>query len=286
MIYHRLCRFSPRYLLLPLTLAVAPIAGADTVTLLPAADSTMYQGSDTRSNGAGEHLFVGRTDESRLRRGLIRFDLSAVPTGSTITSATLTMWVSRTRGPSTGVALHRALAAWGEAGSNAAEEEGEGGTAQPGDATWSHRLFNTSTWTTLGGDFTATASATTNVAGENSSYSWSAAGVGADVQAWVNTPASNFGWVMRGNETSDMTAKRFDTKENSTAQNRPRLVVVFTPPVTCRADFNADGAANSQDFFDFLSAFFAATPEADFNDDGSINSQDFFDFLVAFFAGC
>ena len=43
---------------------------------------------------------------------------------------------------------------------------------------------------------------------------------------------------------------------------------------------------NSQDFFDFLSAFFSFLPEADFNNDGSINSQDFFDFLSAFFAGC
>jgi uncharacterized repeat protein (TIGR01451 family) len=56
------------------------------------------------------------------------------------------------------------------------------------------------------------------------------------------------------------------------------------PP--CAADFNGDGAPNSQDFFDFLTAFFASDPAADFNADGSINSQDFFDFLAAFFAGC
>jgi hypothetical protein len=54
----------------------------------------------------------------------------------------------------------------------------------------------------------------------------------------------------------------------------------------CPADFNCDGSRNSQDFFDFLGAFFAGTPDADFNGDGTINSQDFFDFISVFFAGC
>jgi len=54
----------------------------------------------------------------------------------------------------------------------------------------------------------------------------------------------------------------------------------------CRADFNNDGFANSQDFFDFLVAFFALDPAADFNNDTFVNSQDYFDFITVFFSGC
>jgi hypothetical protein len=58
------------------------------------------------------------------------------------------------------------------------------------------------------------------------------------------------------------------------------------PGTTCAADWNADGDVNSQDFFDYLSAFFESHPSADFNADKVVNSQDFFDFLGAFFTGC
>lgn len=51
-------------------------------------------------------------------------------------------------------------------------------------------------------------------------------------------------------------------------------------------DFNCDGVVNSQDFFAFLTAFFAVEIRADINGDEKVNSQDFFDFLAAFFGGC
>jgi T5SS/PEP-CTERM-associated repeat protein len=81
-----------------------------------------------------------------------------------------------------------------------------------------------------------------------------------------------------------------------TAQHLPPgWLIIVGPQVLeavrgCPADFNHDSSVNSQDFFDFLTAFFAVVHEADspadFNLDGQVNSQDFFDFLTAFFGGC
>jgi hypothetical protein len=66
----------------------------------------------------------------------------------------------------------------------------------------------------------------------------------------------------------------------------PGQLTITLTPSPCTADFNGDNAVNSQDYFDFLTAFFASTPAADFNGDSVINSQDYFDFITAFFNGC
>jgi hypothetical protein len=68
--------------------------------------------------------------------------------------------------------------------------------------------------------------------------------------------------------------------------NVTRVDVRFSLSFACACDFDSSGALNSQDFFDFLVAFFAADPRADFNASGAIDSQDFFDFLSCFFVGC
>ena len=71
------------------------LAEASVVTVVSDLDNTMYSENGGLSNGAGTHIFAGKTKGllgTLLRRGLISFDIAgAVPAGSTINSVTLTL---------------------------------------------------------------------------------------------------------------------------------------------------------------------------------------------------
>ena len=80
-------------------------------------DNTLYEDAGgQQSNGAGEFMFAGITNQPGLRRALIHFDVAgaAIPAGSTIDSVTLTLNLSRTNTGATPVALHRVTADWGQ----------------------------------------------------------------------------------------------------------------------------------------------------------------------------
>ena len=55
----------------------------------------------------------------------------------------------------------------------------------------------------------------------------SSAGLVADVQAWVNSPATNFGWFVIGNEAAQGNALRFDTHESGVG-TQPTLSIDFS----------------------------------------------------------
>lgn len=204
---------------------------AQTSSFVAVSDVTLIEDTTGgRATGSGDAIYVGRTQRDGERRGLLRFDLSSIPTTATITSATLRVHVIRARPEEFEMDVHRTLKSWGEGASN--YFGGVGGPALAGDATWKHRFYGTSDlWTNLGGDFTLSPSATQLIGSqENVTYDITSAGLAGDVLGWVQNPALNFGWTLTS--ATSNSAKAFASKENTNLALQPRLIVNWTlPPV-------------------------------------------------------
>ncbi len=211
-------------------LPATPALHAQVVELEAVQDNTLYEDiTGSLSNGAGAHLFSGATAGLDLRRALVKFDVATqLPVGATIDSVELVLNMSKTISGSETISLHKVTSAWGEGTSDATGQEGAGAPSQADDATWIHSFYDTTFWASAGGDYEAAPSATQSVAGLGS-YVWgSTAQMVADVEAWVSSPASNFGWIIIGNEADSSSAKRFDSRENATPANRPKLRIYYT----------------------------------------------------------
>ncbi len=231
-----------------LLLAAGP-AVADIVTLEPSQDNTLCQDpGGALSNGAGEFFFAGRTLQgtNSIRRGLLAFDVAgAIPGPALIQSAQLNLVMTMSIAGPVPVELRRVTNLWGEGPSNAPGQEGACTTAQAGDATWLHTFWPVNFWNTTGGDFSATVSATQMVAGAGS-YTWgSTPQMVADVQSWLDNPATNFGWLVLADESTAPTAKRFNSRE-SPAGTRPLLTLEFMPVIFADGFESGDTSAWSQ----------------------------------------
>jgi hypothetical protein len=204
---------------------------AEAISIGSARDNTLFEDPlGETSNGAGQYFFIGRTMFDMVRRGLIEFDVAgAIPAGSTINSVALTLHMSRTATAGELASLHEASAEWGESTSDAFGEEGTGTFAEPGDATWLHTFYSTTFWSQPGGDFDPFPSAEELIIGIGFYTFDSTPDLVDDVQGWLDDPASNHGWMLRGNEDSILTAKRFDTREHPDPSMRPVLTIEYTP---------------------------------------------------------
>jgi len=207
------------------------IAQQDQVVLFPLQDGSLFE-EGPLSNGDGQYLFTGRIATGPRRRALLEFATQSIPSGSQILSAQLQLSMSRTISGPLNVALHRMNVDWVAGSVDAPGQEGIGAPAEDGDATWDNQAHPAQAWVNPGGDFANGASATTTVI-DFGDYRWDSPGMVADVQAWVDAPASNFGWIVIGDEgAGQRTAKRFNAVDFANADERPQLTVTFTPPVT------------------------------------------------------
>ncbi|MEM9847267.1 MAG: DNRLRE domain-containing protein, partial [Bacteroidota bacterium] len=196
-----------------------------TISFEPSKDNTLYESADgSLSNGSGNHIFAGKTGIGTVRRAVLKFDLSSIPANASIDRVSLEMNVSKSAGAVTDVQLIALRQDWGEGSSDADGPEGMGTTAESGDATWLHRVYPNQRWTNAGGDFMPIATATTTISGTGKA-TWNDPFMTMDVQAWIEAPAENFGWLVQGDESNTTTANRFDSRESA---NPPVLRITYT----------------------------------------------------------
>jgi hypothetical protein len=196
-------------------------------------DNTIYQGQVNNSNALGSQFLTGKSGAS-LHRALIAFDIAAnIPANATITNVNLQLRCSGTPSIPTpqNFMLYRSLENWGEGTSIAAAVSGIGNLvpATPNDATWNAAFFPSTLWSTPGGVFSSTASATSLV-NTIGFYDWNSSGMVSDVQFWLNNSSSNYGWMIRGIETAIHQARRFNSKNEAVIANRPLLTVEYEVP--------------------------------------------------------
>lgn len=276
------------YLLAVANCGLCLTAAADVIEIPASRDATLYESAAGEvASGSGAFLFVGKNLHGTLDRyrSVLYFDVSSVPVGVQVTDVQLKMYMSRTTAGATDITLHAVTNAWGEGSSVASGNGGAGASSSTGDATWLHAFYPGTSWTTAGGDFAA-APLSTIAVGDVGTYQWASnASMIQIVSQWILTPAQNFGLLVKGDESTSGTSKRFESRETSVAANRPTLVITYTPSA-CAADFNGDSFLDFTDFDDFVVAFEAGAASADFNQDDFLDFTDFDAFVGAFESGC
>ena len=205
----------------------------DTITITATQDNTIYETmSGDTSNGSGDYLFAGLTDDGNIRRTFIKFDIAGnIPAGATINNATVSLYCNKAGSASTvQMILRKVTADWGEGDSDAANEEGQGAPSENGDASWFYAKYPTSSWSFPGGDFEFTNSAIANLAGSGNTYNWtSSTQLVQDAQDMLDADSTNFGWVLMDlTEATSGTSRRFVSKDNSTqSAYGPKMTIAY-----------------------------------------------------------
>jgi len=204
---------------------------SSTLTLQPGPegkDGYIMPGGTQKNYGSAEKIVVKDGGE----RVLLQFDLSGVPAGAIITSATLEMYMeslSNYNGPGD-LDIYRLTRDWVEGSMN-------GGSLPPDGVTWD-RYDPVNPWSAPGGDFDPTLAGSAPVDPALGWHSWD---VSVLVSGWVNGGNPNYGLIIVGSGTVQ-NAKFRSGDELVAPETRPRLTVNYSCP--CGVDCSGGESDN------------------------------------------
>ena len=184
-------------------------------------DTSLAQSNPNTNYGGDAVLYIGESNvATNIRRGLIKFNLSSIPSNAVISSVVLSLWVAFDASSNArDYKLYRVLRDWVET-----------------QATWN--IWKTSNnWTTAGcgsdgndADLStvwATCSFTaTETDNTEKQFVLDATGL-AEFTKWVNGTNPNYGWLVKA-DTEVNDGYNMDSSSSATAAQRPKLVVTYT----------------------------------------------------------
>jgi hypothetical protein len=170
--------------------------------LLPSAD-TFIKGDSATTNYGSDTTFDVRPDNGADRRGLVRFNLSGIPTNATITSAKLYLYEKSNK---TGQVTYTYRVT----------------------TNWNESIVTWNSWTTPGGDFDSSISYFTYIPDQNNCML--TLDITSLVQLWVNGTYPNYGLLLYS--TGPNHTISYVTREDTTLSEQPKLDIVYTVPNT------------------------------------------------------
>lgn len=225
------------------------VMGSSPITTILQPD--MLSGKDTyvSSTGNGNKNYGGANTldvEAGRKNGLLEFDLSSVPAGATLVSATLELFLVNDGNNDVQIDLHRVTQSW--------TEGTQTGNGNADGATWND-YDGTNPWVTSGGDYDSTVIVSATIPRGNNT--WHQLDITALVSDWLNNTSPNEGLLLEQVGARD--GIQFASSENGNVTLNPRLTITYlgecgsggTPPpgsttVTFQptADAYIDGRSN------------------------------------------
>jgi len=203
-------------------------------TIQPSSQDTLINGQFPGLNyGGGAELIVRAASATESYRVLVQFDLSSIPSGSTVTSATLKLYYYRwTTNDPAGRTFwaYRLTQSWTEMG-----------------ACWS-RYDGTNLWLNPGGDYTLEGGTSATVP---SGFGWMSWAVTDIVKTWVEDSEPNCGFLIK-DATEDAAGQAwymayYHSLESEETELQPILEVNYTPSSTIES---CDSFGTTKDTFD------------------------------------
>jgi len=198
----------------------------------PNADTYLRQDQTDRNYGGSTFVYV-MAEADKARRTILKYDIGTIPTSSNVSGATLSLYYYDMKGgPGSEDPVGRTYYTY-----RITETDWVEGTSvdeqEAGASSWTHRQYDTLSWTTAGGTYTTTDNASTTVPAAFGWMNWSV----TNQAQYTVTNAISPHFLIKDSDESLKSGCYFYSKEEETQTTlRPKLSITFTAPWDSHTD--------------------------------------------------